>query len=275
MGAGADETQRVAPDLADHEPVHFHMRLAVAFPNPPQRVVTISLWQLFLAGVIAYNAGIVATSVRDLASEASGEARERGLYTRDFWSWTQEQAGALRRRDSSAIDWNNLIEEVETLGRSERSAWSSYCANVISHLLKIHHSLKSPDLNHWRKEIEDWRTEMHVKLSENPGMKGELAEMLDSAWRRGRDIAVRKLAEHRSPDNAAHERQLRRGYGSQLPAECPYALEDIAGYDPFDKDAKPGPDAWPAPVAQILNDALGTDYPVRYRASERGAGHSR
>ena len=107
---------------------------------------------------------------------------------------------------------------------------------------------------------------MHVKLSENPGMKGELAEMLDGAWRRGREIAVRKLAEHRSPENAAHERQLRRGYGSQLPAECPYALEDIAGYDPFDKDAKPGPDAWPAPVAQILNDALGTDYPVRYRA---------
>ena len=48
MGAGADETQFIAPDLVDHKPVHFQMRLALAFPNPPQRVVTISLWQLFL-----------------------------------------------------------------------------------------------------------------------------------------------------------------------------------------------------------------------------------
>ena len=48
MGAGADETQFIAPDLVDHERVDFQMRLAVAFPNPPQRVVTISLWHLFL-----------------------------------------------------------------------------------------------------------------------------------------------------------------------------------------------------------------------------------
>ena len=48
MRAGADETQVVAPDLVDHKPVHFQMRLALAFPNPPQRMVTISLWQLFL-----------------------------------------------------------------------------------------------------------------------------------------------------------------------------------------------------------------------------------
>ena len=47
MGAGADPVQFIFPDLVDHEPVRFQMRLAVAFPDPPQRMVTISLGQLF------------------------------------------------------------------------------------------------------------------------------------------------------------------------------------------------------------------------------------
>ena len=57
-----------------------------------------------------------------------------------------------------------------------------------------------------------------------------------------------------------------RACGRRLPADCPYALEDIAGYDRHDKDARPQGDAWPAPVAGALNEGLGTDYPVRHRA---------
>ena len=47
MGAGADQVQLIFPDLVDHEPVCFQMRLAVAFPDSPQRMVTISFGQLF------------------------------------------------------------------------------------------------------------------------------------------------------------------------------------------------------------------------------------
>lgn len=200
--------------------------------------------------------------MRELAAGAASETRARELYDTDPWSWAQQQVAAMRRGDFGAIDWENVIEEIGDVAGRDEDAWISYCKNVISHLLKIHHSPKSPDLNHWRKEIGDWRAEMQGKLDRNPGMKGKLSELLDGAWRRGREIAVRKLAEHGSPENPAHERRLRRAWGSRLPAECPYALEDITGYDPFDKDAAPDPDVWPAPVARVLNDALGTDYPV-------------
>ena len=168
---------------------------------------------------------MAATSMKELASEAAVDARESGLYNKDFWSWTQEQAGALRRRDFGAVDWNNVVEEIEALGRSEERAWASCCKNVVSHLLKIHYAPSSPDLNHWRKEIEDWRGEMYRKLADNPGMKGELSEMLAKAWKDGRREAVRKLAEQRSPEDAAHERHLRRGWESRVPVDCPYALQ--------------------------------------------------
>ncbi len=41
-----------------------------------------------------------------------------GLYDQDFVRWTEEQAAALRRAKSSnqALDWENLAEEIESLG---------------------------------------------------------------------------------------------------------------------------------------------------------------
>jgi len=44
------------------------------------------------------------------------------LYDYDFFLWTQEQAAALRRaKDSNLpLDWENLAEEIESLGKSER-----------------------------------------------------------------------------------------------------------------------------------------------------------
>ncbi len=111
-----------------------------------------------------------ATSIRELASEVADGTREQRLYDKDFWTWTQEQAAALRRREFGAVDWDNVIEEIETLGRSERSAWTSYCANVIAHLLKIEHSPVSRDLNRWLGEIVAWRGEMYDNpATQHPG----------------------------------------------------------------------------------------------------------
>ena len=213
--------------------------------------------------------------MRELAAEAAGVPRERPLYDRDFWGWTQEQARALRRRDFGAIDWDNVIEEVESLGREQKNAWKSCCVNVISHLLKIEHSRASASIDHWRKEVLGWRRQMRSRLSDNPGLKGELDELLEKAWEDGLDEGVAKLAEHAKPADWAAEKRILRDLQRRLPEDCPYALADIAGYDPFDKDAKPDPSVWPAAVARRLNEALGADYPVRFRGPEREGGRSR
>ena len=207
-----------------------------------------------------------ATSLRDLAAGVDEVVRPQRTYRADFWSWTQEQAAALRRRDVDAIDWENVIEEIETLGRSEEHAWTSRCTNVIAHLLKIEHSGKTRNLNHWRKEVEGWRGQMHRGLDENPGMKGKLSEMLAKAWRDGRKDAVAALVGHGDPDNWTAEGALLRSWRARLPADCPYILEDIAGCDPHDRDAEPRDDVWPTPVARRLNAELAAD-----RASGRSS----
>ena len=214
-----------------------------------------------LSGRGGYNAGMPGlVSAREAAAGAVGG--QRPLYDRDLWSWTQEQAAALRRRDLGAIDWENVIEEIESLGGEQKRSWRSHCKNVIAHLLKMEHSRARESLNHWRKEILNWRDQMARGLLDNPGMKGEMTSLLAAAWEDGRRKAIRSLVDHEGDQVGATTKALGRRWRARLPQECPYALEDIAGYDPRVKGAAPDDQIWPAAVAHRMNEELGEDYPV-------------
>lgn len=46
--------------------------------------------------------------------------RKAALYDQDFLEWTQQQAEYLRKRYWARLDVENLVEELEALGRSEQ-----------------------------------------------------------------------------------------------------------------------------------------------------------
>ena len=66
-------------------------------------------------------------------------------YEKDYYQWTIEQAQALRElvnihqelKQLDNLDWDNIIEEIEALGRSEYSAVVSLLRRQIEHRLKI------------------------------------------------------------------------------------------------------------------------------------------
>ncbi len=57
-------------------------------------------------------------------------------YEADFYSWALEQADALKRRSANELDWENLAEELATLGRSEANQLHSRFVVLLMHLLK-------------------------------------------------------------------------------------------------------------------------------------------
>ena len=57
-------------------------------------------------------------------------------YEKDFYSWTQEQAELLKHGRFSDLDIANLIEEVESMGRSEKRELESRLTILLLHLLK-------------------------------------------------------------------------------------------------------------------------------------------
>ena len=59
------------------------------------------------------------------------------LYERDYYAWLQDQVRALRERRIEDVDWDNVAEEIEDLGKSERRGIRSHMARVVEHLLKL------------------------------------------------------------------------------------------------------------------------------------------
>ena len=200
------------------------------------------------------------------------------LYERDFYSWSMQQADALKRRDFNAVDWENVIEEIADLGKAQQHNWEAFCARVIEHMLKIDYYREAPEkvLEHWTREIPDFRQEMAELIDKNPGLKGQYAKMFAAAWNRGRGYACRRLAEYdKDNDPQTTWKKAFRERDRMLPAECPYRLEDVTAYNPR-RDREPDYDVWPPSVARVLNTRLDADLPIRRaRTADSGIGRDR
>ncbi|MDJ0731321.1 MAG: DUF29 domain-containing protein [Crocosphaera sp.] len=53
------------------------------------------------------------------------------LYETDFVEWTIKQAQALKDHNIKALDWDNLKEEIEELGKEQINAVHSFLKQII------------------------------------------------------------------------------------------------------------------------------------------------
>lgn len=130
------------------------------------------------------------------------------LYEADFYAWTQEQAKLLRAQQWDLVDVENLIEEVETLGRQERRELRNRLTVLLGHLLKWQFQPEKRS-NSWLATIREQRREVETLLQENPSLKSYLAEALQQGYQAGVDLAVRET-------DLPYE---------TFPESCPYLLE--------------------------------------------------
>ena len=183
---------------------------------------------------MAYNARMAAPA-RVISPPLSRRASARSLYARDLYSWTREQCAALRLRDAGAIDWDNVIEEIESLGNEQESKWTSLAARAIEHLLKIQHwpHAQSPTLRKWEHEVGTWRRDMARVIRKNPGLQGAYGELLELAWHDGRNDAIASLVKAGTEiEGVARRKYLRAEWQDRIPLKCPWPLEEIVAYDP-------------------------------------------
>jgi uncharacterized protein DUF29 len=123
-----------------------------------------------------------------------------GLYEQDFVRWAEEQASGLRRAAEAGsnlpLDWNNLAEEIESLGRSQRRELRSRLATIIEHLLKLQFSPAVEPRTGWVDTIGRERREIEDLLADSPSLWGELEPLLAFALQRTAplvaDILIRR-----------------------------------------------------------------------------------
>jgi Domain of unknown function DUF29 len=89
-------------------------------------------------------------------------AKLNNLYDEDFVRWTEEQAAALRQAKGSnlPLDWENLADEIESLGRSDRRELRSQITRFLRHLLKLESSPAAEPRAGWRSTIREARSEI-------------------------------------------------------------------------------------------------------------------
>ena len=108
------------------------------------------------------------------------------LYRDDFVLWTREQADSLRRaRDSGSnlpLDWPHLIEEIESLGASERRALRSHLARIVEHLAKLRYSPARWPRRGWMRTVQRYRNSIEQLLSDSPSLRGDVPDLIATAW---------------------------------------------------------------------------------------------
>lgn len=136
------------------------------------------------------------------------------LYERDFTAWAEAQAEALRKRSANAIDWDNVAEEIESVGRSDTDSFHSLVEVVLLHFLKIEFSGQSEPILHWQGEIDAARDSLDRKTT--PTLAARAPEDMAERYRR----ALKRL-------RLSYKRR-----GEDLPPvpdTCPYTWDDVLG----------------------------------------------
>ena len=108
------------------------------------------------------------------------------LYHTDFAAWAFQQAALLKGRKFDQVDLDELIEEIESMGKSEYRELRSRLIVLIQHLLKWQAQPERQSKS-WHLTIKVQRRDIKRHLAENPSLKSCLNDnqWLDEVWENG------------------------------------------------------------------------------------------
>ena len=112
-------------------------------------------------------------------------------YDQDFYGWTQEQARLLREHRISELDFENLLEEIESMGKSEKRELESRLEALLMHLLKWQYQPNFQGKS-WKLTIREQRAKSIRHLKENQSLKGLLSEVFGYAYEDARMWVARE-----------------------------------------------------------------------------------
>jgi Domain of unknown function DUF29 len=138
------------------------------------------------------------------------------LYEEDLYAWAQDQATLLRAGRFDALDLEHLIEEIEDLAGSLKSAVRSRATAIMAHLLKLQHSPAQNPRLAWRETIRAQRSRLLNDLT--PSLQRHLGDRLPELYARAKHDAEGSLCDH-----------CEQGAADALPTTCPYTLDQITG----------------------------------------------
>jgi hypothetical protein len=132
------------------------------------------------------------------------------LYDTDYYLWLQDTAKSLASRNLEDLDWHNLLEEIESLGRREKKAIKSNLRIVILHLLKWNYQVEKRSQS-WIYSIAEHRQRLYDDFEISPSLRGYFQEIFLKVYEEARKLASKETG-------------LPLNY---FPETCPFFLEKV------------------------------------------------
>lgn len=135
-------------------------------------------------------------------------------YDTDILAWSEQQADLLRRlsqgepANSNEIDWPNVIEEVEDVGKNTLRACRSLLRQALRHMLKAEAWPLSLDAPTWRADAVDFRAQARDAFTASMREKIDVAGLYQDALR-----AMPETVDGQPP--------------LPVPATCPVTLDEM------------------------------------------------
>jgi hypothetical protein len=132
------------------------------------------------------------------------------LYDLDDAQWLEETVSLLKKHQFKQLDLDNLIEELEDLGREKKNAVASLSEQIIRHLLLLQYWTTEAEYNavHWQEEIYTFRTQLGRKITTN--LRNYLEKELNSIYQ-----------------DALGFVKIKTVNSVVFPPDCPYSLEQL------------------------------------------------
>jgi Domain of unknown function DUF29 len=141
------------------------------------------------------------------------------LYEADFYVWTQEQARLLRERRFDDLDLDNLVDEVEGVGRSDKRQIESRLEVLIAHLLKW--KFQPGDRgNSWIATICEQRSRLSRIVADSPSLRDFQRQEVFNSYNAARLLAAKETG---------------IAFGL-FPEECPFTPEQVLDLEYFPED---------------------------------------
>ena len=106
------------------------------------------------------------------------------LYEKDILLWVEDTVSKLKKHDFENLDIKNLIEEVESLGISQKKELISRLMVLLEHLLKRLYVDSPYDYNGWERTIRNQRAEIDLLISQVPSLQSRWEISFNDAWQR-------------------------------------------------------------------------------------------
>lgn len=128
-----------------------------------------------------------------MASSSTHDALQT-LYNQDFYSWIQQTVKALKNRDLDRVDWENLIEEIDSMGHSEKKELKSRLLVIIEHLLKLMFWAEENAQNRrgWRNTVIEQRGQLELLLEDSPSLRPMVQAVFLETYARARTQVLQK-----------------------------------------------------------------------------------